>query len=213
MPKRGKRRQDHFARKARAHGYPARSVYKLEAIDRRYSLLSRNVRVLDLGAAPGSWTMYCARYVGPGGFVCAVDLTEMSVGASPNAARVECVQGDFTESETANRIEAYAPFDIVLSDAAPATSGNRLVDTARSESIVESIFARLDRWLIEGGACVCKLFQGGGEQRLLAQARDIFERAHAYRPDAVRNESFEIYLIGVRYTNKEAVSDLRQPQS
>lgn len=199
MAKKGRRRQDHFTRRAQSQGFPARSVYKLEAIDRRYGVLKKGMRVLDLGAAPGSWSIYCSRRIGTDGIVCAVDLSDFAVAVSDHGAPVEIVRGDLSSEETAARVSIYAPFGLVLSDAAPATTGNRIVDTARSEGIVEAVVARLDRWLGDGGACVCKIFQGGGEQRLLADMRVRFEHAHAFRPEAVRSESFESYLIGIGF--------------
>jgi 23S rRNA (uridine2552-2'-O)-methyltransferase len=194
MAAKGRRRQDHLARKAQAEGYRARSVYKLEELNAKFGLLrgrsggATAQRVLDLGAAPGSWTQYV---VARGASVLAVDIQEMIV---PGA---ECWLADFTDGETIERIAAEGPFDLVLSDAAPATSGNRLVDTSRSEALVESIIANLDRWLHSGGSCAFKIFQGGGEQHLLAEMRRDFERAALHRPKAVRSESFESYLVGV----------------
>jgi 23S rRNA (uridine2552-2'-O)-methyltransferase len=194
MAAKGRRRQDHLARRAQAEGYRARSVYKLEELNAKFALVRGRgggqtaQRVLDLGAAPGSWTQYV---VGKGASVLAVDLQEMTV---PGA---ECWVADFTDLETVERIAAAGPFDLVLSDAAPATSGNRLVDTSRSEALVESILANLDRWLNPGGSCAFKIFQGGGEQHLLAEMRRNFERAALHRPKAVRSESFESYLVGV----------------
>lgn len=192
MAKTGGRRQDHLARKAQAQGYHARSVYKLEAIQKKYRLLALGGRVLDLGAAPGSWTQYALEIAGPGQ-VLAVDLQEMSL------AGAICLQGDFTGPDLAETIAGRGPFQTVLSDAAPATTGNRLIDTGRSEALVESILDYLPRWLSPGGSFVAKIFQGGGEQALLRQLRQDFSSAALYRPEAVRRESFEAYLIGRGY--------------
>lgn len=169
-------------------------MYKLEELNAKFDLVRRGgsragvQRVLDLGAAPGSWTQYV---VGAGASVLAVDLQEMTV---PGA---ECWTADFTDLETVDRIAAAGPFDLVLSDAAPSTTGNRLVDTSRSEALVESILANLNRWLRPGGTCAFKIFQGGGEQQLLNDMRQTFERAALHRPKAVRSESFESYLVGI----------------
>lgn len=134
----------------------------------------------------------------------AVDLRPMNVRGAT------CVQGDFTAPETAAAIEADAPFDLLLSDAAPATTGNRVVDTGRSEALVESILAQLPHWLSPGGNLVCKLFQGGGEQPLLRRLREEFTAAHLYRPEAVRKESFEAYLVGLGYTRTAAMGEDRE---
>jgi 23S rRNA (uridine2552-2'-O)-methyltransferase len=201
MAKRGRRRQDHLARRARGDGYRARSVYKLAEIDRKVGLFPA-ARVLDLGAAPGSWTQYALQR---GAQVTAVDLNEINVGEAL------LVTGDFTEESTVRSVAENAPFDLVLSDAAPATTGNKIVDTAASEGLVESILASLPRWLERGGACVCKVFQGGGEQRLLRRFRDVFERARIVRPDAVRSESFEVYLVGLGFTGDEKAAPEGRP--
>jgi 23S rRNA (uridine2552-2'-O)-methyltransferase len=194
MAKKGQRRQDHRARQAQNEGYHARSVYKLEALDRKFRLLRGGVRTLDLGAAPGSWTQYA---LGHGATVVAVDLQEL------NLAGATCVTGDFTEAEMIKRITAAGPYDLVLSDAAPATSGNKVIDTGRSEALVESVLAGLPAWLVPGGGMVTKLFQGGGEQQLRQAAQAVFTSATLFRPQAVRSESFETYLVGIGYRGEE----------
>ncbi len=196
MAKKGRRRQDHLARRARTEGYRARSVYKLEAIDEKFEIFPRArnggarpaFRVLDLGAAPGSWTQYA---VERGADVVAVDLQEMQVTGA------ECLVGDFTDPAVAQRLAEAGPFDAVLSDAAPATTGNRIVDTGRSEALVELIVAYAEQWLSSGGVLVCKVFQGGGERELLKELRTRYERGFLFRPKAVRSESFESYLVGI----------------
>jgi 23S rRNA (uridine2552-2'-O)-methyltransferase len=191
VPKKGRRRQDHLARRAHSEGYHARSVYKLEALQRKFDLIRPGMSVLDLGAAPGSWTQFAVAQIGAA--VVAVDLHEM------NVAGARCLQGDFTGESLAAEIAALGPYALVMSDAAPATTGNRLVDTGRSEALVESILAYLPRWLAPGGSLVCKIFQGGGEQRLLQAVRLEFRTGRLHRPEAVRRESFETYLVGLGY--------------
>lgn len=190
VPKKGRRRQDHLARRAHSEGYYARSVYKLEALQRKFDLIRSGTRVLDLGAAPGSWTQFAVERVDA---VVAVDLQEM------NVAGARCLRGDFTEEALAREVATLGPYGLVMSDAAPATTGNRVVDTGRSEALVESILAYLPQWLVPGGSLVCKLFQGGGEQRLLQKVRREFRSGRLHRPDAVRRESFETYLVGLGY--------------
>lgn len=194
VAKKGTRRQDHLARQAQKEGFRARSVYKLAAIHQKFDLFHPGDRVLDLGAAPGSWTQYVVPLVGGNGGVVAVDLQEFSV---PGAL---CRQGDFTDDEIRQWITEHGPYTHVISDAAPATTGNRIVDTARSEGLVESTLAELPGWLRPGGAVVCKVFQGGGQQTLLQEVRRLCQKGYLYRPEAVRNESFETYLVGINYS-------------
>ncbi len=191
MAKHGRRRQDHLSRQAHSEGYHARSVYKLADIDKKYGIFSSDVsRVLDLGAAPGSWTQYA---IEKGASVVAIDLVPMDV------AGATCLIGDFTESETITRLAARGPFDLVMSDAAPATTGNRIVDTGRSEALVESILWNLSAWLAPEGFCVAKIFQGGGEQLLRNEFQHRFTRVTLFRPGSVRKESFETYLVGIGF--------------
>src|SRR5580704_15056154 len=115
------KKPDRFTREAKSAGYPARSVFKLEEIDRRVHLLRPGMRVLDLGAAPGSWTLYACQRVGPQGRVLAVDKTVIGIPLPPHA-RFD--QGDALELES-ETLSVFAPYDVVLSDMAPNTTGNR----------------------------------------------------------------------------------------
>lgn len=192
-----RRRPDHFSDAARKEGYAARSVYKLSELDGKHRILRRGARVLDLGAAPGSWSQYASRAVGAGGLVVAVDFDRLEALAP--LKNVVAIEGDFTEAATVQVLEEYAPFDAVLSDAAPSTTGNRTVDTARSAGLVESIIASLPTLLSPGGIFLAKVFQGGEEQALLLALRQLFEAAKMPKPKASRDESFETYLLGIGY--------------
>lgn len=193
----GRGRPDHYSDSAKKEGYAARSVYKLSELDKKNRLLRRGNRVLDLGAAPGSWSQYAARAVGPGGRVVAVDFDRLEA-LSP-LANVEAIAGDFTDPQTIKFIAERGPYDVVLSDAAPSTTGNRALDTTRSQALVESIIDSLPLFLRPGGIFLAKLFQGGGEQALLATCRSLFSVAKMPKPKASRSESFETYLLGIDY--------------
>jgi len=193
---------DFWARKARNEGYPARSVYKLQEIDERFGLLpagnagsARPVRVLDLGAAPGSWSLYVLRKLGPAASVAACDLSPISAAGLFAGPNFHFVQGDLTAGETASQLAPFGPFDLVLSDAAPATTGSRAVDTARSRALVEAALDWAGRALVPGGALVAKVFQGEDQAALLAALRRRFERARAFKPKSCRANSFETYLV------------------
>lgn len=190
-------RPDHYSDSARKEGYAARSVYKLAEIDGKHRILRPGARVLDLGAAPGSWSQYVSRAVGPRGLVVAVDFGRLE--AIARIGNVVAIEGDFTEAATVQAVAEYAPFDVVLSDAAPSTTGNRTVDTARSAALVESIVAALPTFLRPGGILLAKVFQGGEEQALLASLRERFDAAKMPKPKASRDESFETYLLGIGY--------------
>lgn len=193
---RGRRRrpQDHFGHRAKKEGFAARSVYKLQEIDRRARLLKGGLRVLDLGAAPGSWAQYVAKRVGPSGRVVAVDLQPAGVELPPwvewHVADVNEVPADVLDPDGRG-------FDLVLSDMAPATTGHRGTDQIRSFQLFMAALAHAERHGARGGHFVGKIFQGGDFPEAQAAVRGLFDRARVLRPDAVRSESYEVYLVGL----------------
>ncbi len=184
---------DPYTAKAKKEGYPARSVYKLEEIDRRLRLVRPGLRVLDLGAAPGSWTRYLADKVGPRGAVVALDLNPLKITAPPHVTQREI---DLLACPLED-LAALGPFDLVVSDMAPHTSGLRDQDVARSEELVERAIAIADVTLCAGGAFVAKIFQGGGFDQVRASLRARYDTVRGIKPEASRKESSEIYLVGL----------------
>lgn len=193
---RGRRRraQDHFGHRAKREGFAARSVYKLQEIDRRVGLLKGGLRVLDLGAAPGSWAQWVAKRVGPSGRVVAVDLSPAGVELPPwvdwHVADVNEVPADALDPEGRG-------FDLVLSDMAPATTGHRGTDQIRSFQLFMAALGHAEAVGRPGGAFVGKIFQGGDFPEAQAAVRRAFGKARVLRPDAVRSESYEVYLVGL----------------
>jgi 23S rRNA (uridine2552-2'-O)-methyltransferase len=187
----GRRRQDAFGKRARREGFPARSVYKLEEIDRRTRILRHGQRVLDLGAAPGSWTMYAADKVGPTGRVLGFDLTPFD-GALP--AHAEIRVGDAFEIDLDTLGEE--PFDVVLSDMAPATSGQKHADQWKSYELAMRALDIAKRTLRPGGAFVAKIFQGPDVPAAQKAVKEAFAEMRIIRPKAVRTESYEVFLVG-----------------
>lgn len=188
----GYEKPDFWALKAKKEGYPARSVYKLMEIEEKFRLFGKGRRVLDLGAAPGSWSLWARERIGPDGFLCAVDLSPIMIPSSDNAL---LLQGDFCDPEIRAAILERGPYDLVLSDAAPNTTGNSLVDSARSEALVETARDYARECLKPGGAFIAKIFQGGAEAGLLQELRTWFAQARGFKPKACRSGSFETYLI------------------
>lgn len=200
--KNGGRRQDQYGRKAKGEGFAARSVYKLDELQSRLTLVRPGDSVLDLGAAPGSWSERLLELVGEAGRVISVDLT--AIAKVERAGRTATViQGDFTEESVVEQLIAFGQFDVVVSDAAPATTGNRTVDTARSAGLVESALALCHSLLRPGGNVAFKIFQGGDEQTLLADMRGYFDTAKQLKPRASRDESFETFLVGLGFRGAE----------
>ncbi len=188
---------DFWAQKAKKEGYPARSVYKLAEIDEKFRLLKKGARVLDIGAAPGSWSLWVLKRLAGSGFLAAVDLNPL--GIQPPYGNFHFIQGDLYAPEVRADLLARGPYDLVLSDAAPATTGNRLVDQGASESIVEAVIAYGEEALAVGGALVVKIFQGGSERALIDMLKQRFTQARGFKPQACRAESFETYLVATGF--------------
>lgn len=190
---------DFWSRKAFSEGYPARSVYKLKEIDEKFGMIKKGYTVLDLGAAPGSWTVFLLRTLnslGEGGKVVSCDLNPLS--KSVKAENLVFIQGDLGQNEIVERIKGEGPFDLVVCDAAPLTTGNRVVDTARSQGLVKMAIWYAQTMLRPGGNFAVKIFQNGDQQALLKSMREIFASAKGFKPVACRSESFETYLIGIK---------------
>lgn len=188
---------DYWAQKAKKEGYPARSVYKLMEIDGKFGLLKPSSRVLDIGAAPGSWSLWVLKRLAGSGFLAAVDLQDLAM--KPPFENFLFVRGDLYDPAVRERLLAPGPFGLVLSDAAPSTTGNRFVDQAASEAIVEAVIEYAEEALAPGGAMAAKIFQGGAEAALLKRLRGRFAQAKGFKPEACRSGSFETYLVATGF--------------
>ncbi|HAK46800.1 MAG TPA: 50S rRNA methyltransferase [Spirochaeta sp.] len=188
---------DHYSLRAKKEGYPARSVYKLEELNSKFKIFKHNSKILDIGAAPGSWTLYCLRKTAKDSLVAAIDLKDLTI--SKNDARLFFVKGDFFEDSSQKQLLEKGPYNAVISDAAPATTGNRTVDSGRSFTLASGIIGIADKMLVKGGNLAIKIFQGGDEKELVGMLADIFETAKIFKPKACRRESFETYIIGLGY--------------
>lgn len=186
---------DFWSQKAFSEGYPARSVYKLQEIDEKFGFLKKNFKILDLGAAPGSWTTFLLRKMEGSGKVVSCDLNPLS--KSVKGENLVFIQGDLLEKEIVEKIKAEGPFDLVVCDAAPLTTGNRVVDTARSAGLVKMAIWYAEIMLKQGGNFCVKIFQNGDQQSMLKKMREVFTQAKGFKPKACRSESFETFLIGL----------------
>jgi 23S rRNA (uridine2552-2'-O)-methyltransferase len=178
---------------AKAQGFPARSVFKLEEIDRRVKLLRAGQKVLDLGAAPGSWSLYASQKVGPAGRVLAIDLQEIR---QVFPANVKVAQGDALTLENA-ALSEFAPYDVVLSDMAPSTSGSKIRDQAGS---LELCLRALDVALAlgkVGSHFVAKIFMSGDFQIARKLAGERYEKCQVIRPEGTRQQSTEVFIVGL----------------
>jgi len=188
-------RPDFYTQKAKKEGYMARSVYKLEEIQNKTRLIPPGSTVLDIGASPGSWTQYVLRLLKGKGRVVSADLKPL--GSFRAKGNLTFIQGDVFSDEVTGQLSALGPFDVIISDAAPSTSGNRLMDTRRSYDLVERILEFSLTWLKPGGNLAVKIFQGGDDQELFERMKTEFSQVKRLKPKAVRKESFETYFIGL----------------
>jgi 23S rRNA (uridine2552-2'-O)-methyltransferase len=189
----GNRWEDHYTRLARKEQYPARSVYKLQELQKRFGVIRKGDAVLDLGCAPGSWLIHAAELTGASGRVVGIDLTPVTAGLPPQA--VAHVQDVYALVE--NPVEFFGlSFDVVLSDMAPSTTGSRGVDAARSYALCEAALAIALRVLRPGGAFVCKIFQGDDFKTFTEAVKAGFQESKIFKPQSCRKASKEIYLIG-----------------
>ncbi len=195
MPANSYEKPDYWSQKAFSEGYPARSVYKLKEIDEKFGMIKKNYTVLDLGAAPGSWTTFLLRQMEGSGKVVSCDLNPLS--KSVKGDNLFFVQGDLNAPEIRRIIKENGPYDLVVCDAAPKTTGIRMVDTASSEQLVEMAIWYAQTMLKQGGNFAVKIFQNGDQQKLLKSMREIFTSAKGFKPEACRSESFETYLVGI----------------
>jgi 23S rRNA (uridine2552-2'-O)-methyltransferase len=183
---------DPATRRARSAGYAARSVFKLEEMDRRLGLLGPGQRVLDLGAAPGSWTQYAAARVGRSGRVIAVDLVPITVELP---AWVTTVVGDALDRQGA--VVESAPFDLVLSDMAPKTSGSRVRDQELSRELFVGALDVASKLGRPGSSFLGKLFMSPAFGQVRNAVAGLYGQCRVMRPAGTRSNSTEVFLAGI----------------
>ncbi len=189
--------QDHYFQKAKKEKYPARSVYKLQEMDKRFRLFKRGQKVLDLGAAPGSWALYAADKVSDQGSVLAVDIKEPPVSFPGN---VSFLQADIIEDTQArDQVQEAGPFHVILSDMAPNTTGIKITDQARSLELAQEALWLGQSLLTPDASLVLKLLEGPDVPELRREMQACFQKVKHFKPKSSRSESMELFLIGMGY--------------
>jgi 23S rRNA methylase len=188
--------RDHYFRKAKEENFAARSVFKLEEIDKKLKLFKPGQTVLDLGASPGSWSQYSSQKVGDKGRVLGVDLSPVTVKLN-NAVFIQADLRDLNLEDIFREHGFVPPFDLVLSDMAPKTTGIRMTDQARSMELCELALDVARRFLKKDGHFVCKLFHSDDFTKLRDEIKKTFNKFEAVKPDSTRKISKEIFLVGV----------------
>lgn len=187
--------QDKYFKKAKEEGFRARSVFKLEGIQERYHILKPGMKVLDLGAAPGSFVQYISQAVGGKGLVIGIDLTAIEPLKLGN---VTTYQGDIFDDELYKKIvqeKKVRFFDVITSDLAPKTTGIKFLDGDASLALNLQVLTVAQKYLKNGGSLVMKILPGFNESDLIVEAQKQFATVKKARPEAIRKSSAESYII------------------
>ena len=181
---------DPYVRQAQAEGKRSRAAYKIIQIDEKYKIFNLGDSVLDLGAAPGSWTEVALERAG--GFTLAIDILDMD-----SIKKAVILKADLEEEETVDLIKKLSvdKFDVVLSDMAASTTGHKSTDHIRTQALAELAALYAVDFLKKGGTFCAKVFQGGTHGDLLLELKKNFKTIKHYKPDASRKGSPETYVI------------------
>lgn len=193
-----RQRKDPYVKRAFDQGYRSRAVFKLEEIDRRKNVLRRGMTVVDLGAAPGSWSQYATQRVGSQGRVIATDVALIKP-----IDNIDIVQGDLQDELVLQKlieILAGQSVDLVLSDMAPNVSGISAIDQPRAMNLAELALELATNTVRPEGSFLVKLFQGRDFDSFIEKTRGYFSKVTLHKPHASRTNSREIYMLGIGRT-------------
>ena len=188
-----KKIKDHYFYKAKTVGYVARSIFKLEEIDKKYKLICNGNFVIDFGCSPGSWLQYTCKKVGKKGFVLGVDIVPISISLPEN---VKVLNLDIFEANRNNLEINGKTVDVILSDMAPKTTGIRSVDSQRSLDLNKRVLQIAEELLKPNGTLLVKAFQGEKLDLLRQGFKKLFSEVKLCKPKSSRSESVEIFLLG-----------------
>lgn len=192
------RLKDSFFLKAKKENYRSRAAYKLTEILQKYKMVKPGSSLLDVGAAPGSWTQVLTEIAGPRGRIVSVDLLEIVPIEGSHI-----IQGDIRDPAIQEMIGKLCPnrFDTIFSDMAPNTTGVHHADTGNSVDLVNLVLDLSKIWLKPNGNFVAKVFEGGEYKELHSKAKSLFTFAKSFKPTASLSESREIFLVCQGYKN------------
>ncbi len=188
--------RDYYFKKAKKENYPARSVYKLKEMDKKFQIFNKAKKVLDLGAAPGSWTKYAKQRIGNKGIIVAIDLNPLQIPISHGIIFHQCDILNRDE-DFIGLMEDHMPFDVVMSDMAPKTTGIKITDQTRSLELAENAFDIACNFLKKNGIFLVKIFNGPDVSHFMARVKKYFKKVKMYKPKSSRSESKEIFILGI----------------
>ena len=180
-----KNRKDFYFRKAKEEGYVARSIYKLLEINKKYNLIKNDYRVLDLGSSPGFWVKACLKLNVKE--IIGVDIIDVKI----KNPKFTFIKDDINKID----LESLGRFDVVISDMAPKTMGNKFLDSERSIELSFKALEVAKTVLKKDGNFLVKVFQGSNFEELAKKINSSFEFSKSYKPKSTRKESKEIYII------------------
>jgi len=191
------KKEEFYTVLARKEGYPARSVYKLKEIDKKYKIIRKGDRVLDLGCAPGSWLLYISQKVGEKGRVIGIDIGDIKIAQKPNILFIKKSIFDL------NNPDFKGKYRVVVSDLSPKTAGVKFLDAGKALELAKMAFEIAKSALLPGGNFICKIFEGESSGELFKEVSKYFEFTKRFRPKAIIKESKEFYIIGKGFKNKD----------
>ena len=186
-----KQRRDIFVRKSKVEGYKSRAVYKLQEIDENFKIFKNGISVIDLGAAPGSWSQYASKKI-KNGKILSIDLLDFE-----KIEKIFQLKGDFTSEIMKEKIKNYfnSKVDVVISDMAVNTTGNKNLDSINtSELCIEAMNFSKDI-LKKDGKFVSKIFMGSTFNEIIKESKKIFKENKVFKPAASRKDSKESFII------------------
>ena len=186
-----KQRRDIYVRKSKIEGYRSRAIYKLKEIDEKFKILKEVFSVIDLGAAPGSWSQYLSQKI-QNGKILAIDLLEFE-----KINKVEQLVGDFTEETYKQKIREYfnKKVDLVVSDMAVNTTGNKNLDSIVTGELCMDAMSFAKNQLNHKGKFISKLFMGTSFNEIVSEAKNIFKDVRVFKPLSSRKDSKENFII------------------
>ena len=186
-----KQRNDIYVRQSKIDGYRARSVYKLIEINEKFKIFKGGMSIIDIGAAPGSWSQYAAKVI-KNGKIISIDLKDMQ-----EIRNTIQIKGDFTDNEIKNQIKGYlikAP-DVVMSDMAVNTTGIKNVDSIQTGELCKEAMVFSKEVISEKGFFISKIFMGGTFNEIVALGKKIFKIVKVFKPKSSRKDSKESFII------------------
>ena len=186
-----KQRRDTYVRQSKVDGYRARSAYKLIEIDEKFKVFKGGICVIDIGAAPGSWSQYASKVVRNGKII-SIDLKKMETIKNTTQ-----IMGDFTETNTQNKIKTYLKkgADVIMSDMAVNTTGIKDVDAIQTGELCKEAMIFSRDVMSEKGFFISKIFMGSTFNEIVALGKKIFKEVRVFKPKSSRKDSKESFII------------------